>query len=490
MDVLQLEGRRLDAEGRGLGAHVGTGCVDRFLHPVAQLAGRLHAALAGKGDGLNLQRVAARFGPGEPGDDSQLVFTLHLAVPELAHARITADILRRHVDLLRLARNDFLHRLAGEIGDLPLEIAYPGFARVVADKIAHPARGDRPFPILEAVRCDFLGNKVPPCNLHLLVLGVTGDTDGLHAVHQWLRHVQRIGRGDEHHVGEVEIHFEVVIVEGVVLLGVKNLEQRRRGIAAPVRAQLVDLVEQEEWIGALRLFHRLDDLTRHRSDIGAPMPAYLRLVAHTPKAHADEFAPRGPGDRLAKGRLADAWRTHKAEDRSLHLAGALLHGEIFEDAFLDLVEAVMVLVQNLLRKSDVLLDFRFFAPGQREQPVEVVAHHRRFRRHRAHLPELLDFVLRLFARFLRQFRLADPLLELVELVAAFFALAQLFLDRLELFVEIVFALRLLHLALYAGADLALELQHADLAFDQRKHTFQPLDGVERFQELLAVGDLH
>jgi len=105
-----------------------------------------------------LQGVAARFRPGEAGNDSQLVFTLHLAIAELAHARITADILRRHVDLLRLARNDLLHRLAGEIGDLPLEVAHPGFARVVADEIAQRAVGDRPFPILEAVRRNFLGD--------------------------------------------------------------------------------------------------------------------------------------------------------------------------------------------------------------------------------------------------------------------------------------------------------------------------------------------
>ena len=44
---------------------------------------------------------------------------------------------------------------------------------------------------------------------------------------------------------QVEGHAQVVVAEGVVLLGVQHLEQRRRRIAADVGAQLVDLVEQE-----------------------------------------------------------------------------------------------------------------------------------------------------------------------------------------------------------------------------------------------------
>ena len=39
--------------------------------------------------------------------------------------------------------------------------------------------------------------------------------------------------------------LEVVVGERVVLLGVEHLEQRRRGIAAEVVPELVDLVEHE-----------------------------------------------------------------------------------------------------------------------------------------------------------------------------------------------------------------------------------------------------
>ncbi len=78
------------------------------------------------------------------------------------------------------------------------------------------------------------------------------------------------------------------------------------------------------------------------------MAADFRLVAHAAQRHAHEFAPRGACDGFAKRGLADARRSDEAQDRPLHLARALLHREIFEDSFLDLLETVMVVVKHVL----------------------------------------------------------------------------------------------------------------------------------------------
>src|SRR5262249_60664124 len=132
--------------------------------------------------------------------------------------------------------------------------------------------------------------------------------------------------------------------------------------------QLVDLSEQEQRIGRLRLAHALDDLARHRTDIGTPMAADFRLVAHATKRDADEFATSGLGDRLAERGLADAGRAYQAQDRARQLIGALLHGEILDDPFLDLLKAVMVGVEDLLAERKILLDLRLFVPRDRKQP--------------------------------------------------------------------------------------------------------------------------
>ena len=78
------------------------------------------------------------------------------------------------------------------------------------------------------------------------------------------------------------------------------------------------------------------------------MAADLGLVAHAAERHAHEIAAGGPRDRLAERGLADAGRADEAEDRALHLLHALLHGEVLEDALLDLLEPVMVGVEHLL----------------------------------------------------------------------------------------------------------------------------------------------
>ena len=89
-------------------------------------------------------------------------------------------------------------------------------------------------------------------DVDLLVLGVAREADHFHAVEQRRRDVQRVRRGDEHHVRQVEVDLDVVVAEGVVLLRVEHFEQRRRRIAAEVRAHLVDLVEQEQRVAARR----------------------------------------------------------------------------------------------------------------------------------------------------------------------------------------------------------------------------------------------
>ena len=77
-----------------------------------------------------------------------------------------------------------------------------------------------------------------------------------------------------------------------------------------------------------------------------------------------------------------------------------------------------------------------------------------------------------------------------KLVAALFALiAELALDRLQLLVEIIFALRLLHLPLHAAADLLLDLQHAELALHEGEDHLEPARRIELAKQRLLVGNL-
>src|SRR5262245_36621616 len=488
VDVLLVEPRRLDAEGDRAHAHVGGRRRDRFLHHVAQVAGDRHLALAGHHGGLDGEQLAADVGPGQAGDHADLVLVLDLAVAVLRHAEVVGDGLGLDRDRLLLRQRELLHRLADQVGELALEVAHARFPRIAADQEQQRLVVDRPLLGVEAVLGDRVRDQMLARNLYLLVLGVAGDADDLHAIHQGRRDVERVRRRDEHHVGEIVVDLQVVVVEGVVLLGIEHLEQRRGRIAAEIGAHLVDLVEQEQRIRRLRLAHRLDDLAGHRADIGAPVAADFGLVTHAAERHAHEVAAGSAGDRLAERGLADAGRADQAQDRAGELVGALLDREILDDAFLDLFQAEVIVVEDLLGEREVLLDLGLLVPGDREQPVEIVAHDRRLGRHRRHLAQLLELVGGLLARLLRELGLLDLVLDLGELVLAFLV-AELLLDRLHLLIEVVLALGLLHLALDARADALLDLQHGDFALHQAEHLFETLGDRRRLQDELLVGNL-
>ncbi len=199
--------------------------------------------------------------------------------------------------------------------------------------------------------------------------------------------------------------------------------------------------------------------------VGAPVAADLGLVPHAAEAHAHELAARRLGDRLAERGLADAGRADEAQNRARELVGPLLHGEILDDALLDLVEAVMVGVERLLRELGSFLTFDFLPQGARSSSRGSCAPPSPRRTFGDIWRSFLSSCIALSRASLESFVrliLSSSSGDLVLLLAV----AELLLDRLHLLVEVVLALRLLHLALHAGADALLDLQHRDLALHQ------------------------
>src|SRR6185437_6290118 len=119
------------------------------------------------------------------------------------------------------------------------------------------------------------------------------------------------------------------------------------------------------------------DLARHGADVGAAVTADFGLIAHAAQGHTHELAVRGASNALAQGGLADARGTHEAQDRAAQLVDPLLHSEVLDDALLHLLQPIVVLIQDLLRTGDVLDDLGALLPRHFDEPVDVVAHHRR-----------------------------------------------------------------------------------------------------------------
>src|SRR5206468_2886596 len=268
----------------------------------------------------------------------------------LRHSQEIRDVLGRDQQLVGAAFRDPARLLAAERGDLALEAAHAGLARVVPDQVRQAFT--RELDLLgpaHAVLLRLLRDEMLVGDLDLLFFGVPLQLHQLHAVEKRRRDgVEHVGGADEQDFGKVKLHVEIVVAEVRVLLGVKDFEQRGGGIAAEVPADLVNLVQHEHRVAGLSAPDALDHLAGQRSDVGAPVPADLGFVVNAAQGHAHELAVERARDRLGERSLPHARRSYEADDGAFDLGLEPQHGQVVENAFLDLVEVVVVLVQDRL----------------------------------------------------------------------------------------------------------------------------------------------
>jgi hypothetical protein len=155
-----------------------------------------------------------------------------------------------------------------------------------------------------------------------------------------------------------------VVAEARILRWVEHLEHCARRIAAPVGAHLVDLVDHEDRVLRLGVAQGSDDRPGPGADVGAAVAADLGLVADAAHGDADELAAKGTRDRLAERSLADSGRPDEAEDRSRDVVLQLRDRELLDDALLDLLEVVVVLVEDLSRLVQVEVVLGLVVPGE------------------------------------------------------------------------------------------------------------------------------
>ena len=216
------------------------------------------------------------------------------------------------------------------------------------------------------------------------------------------------------------------------------------------------------------------------------MAADFGFIAHAAERHADELAAGGLGDRHAERSLAHARRSDEAENRALGILHQAAHGEEFEDALLDFLEAVVVGFEHFFGEFEVADFLGLLLPRHRQQPVEVVARNGGFGRHGRHVLQPLELRHGLFLRVGGHAGGLDALLQLIDF--ALFAAAQFLLDGLDLLVEVILFLRLFHLALHAALNGAVDIELFDFDVEHLGHAGQAVDGIEDFEQFLLLFD--
>ena len=137
-----------------------------------------------------------------------------------------------------------------------------------------------------------------------------------------------------------------------------------------------------------------------------------------------------------------------------------------------------------LLEVEVVLGERL--PRQRDDPLEVGADDAVLGCRLRQALEPRQLAIGGLLSVLRQRQRLEPLAQLVDLGLLGVALAELGLDRLQLLAQEVLALALLHLRLDLRLDLRAELEHLELAVQDRRDLAQPLLDVHRLEDQLPL----
>jgi hypothetical protein len=222
-----------------------------------------------------------------------------------------------------------------------------------------------------------------------------------------------------------------VVDKAVVLSRIEDLKKPTCRITLVRNTQLVDLIEEKDRILGARLLHSFDDSARHRPDIGAPVTPDVRLVTSAPQRDSHVLPPHGTGNRPRDRGLADSGRPGKEKDwrprrsvvlvpRSLGLLpprfGLRLPRLLFQVALrlcrpqlvnrkelqhpvFDVLQAVVILVENLGRLLEIEMILTPFIPRQLGHGLEVAANDLVFHRLAIHTAQPAQLAVDLLARF-------------------------------------------------------------------------------------------
>ena len=150
----------------------------------------------------------------------------------------------------------------------------------------------------------------------------------------------------------------------------------------------------------------------------------------------------------------------------------------------------MVLVEDARGLLEVEIVIGRHVPGQADQPVDVRPDDADLGRCRWNAAHAIDFLDRARLDLLGHAGLLDLFAQLVDLGLLRVFLAQLALNGLELLAQDVLALRLVHLGLDFGLDLALQLEDLDLMRQEGRDELQPLVDIDCLEQLLALLRTH
>ena len=213
------------------------------------------------------------------------------------------------------------------------------------------------------------------------------------------------------------------------------------------------------------------------------MTTDFRLVTHTTQRYAQIFAVKRSCNGTNNGRFAHPWRANKTQNWAIEFACELHHCQKLNDTILDLFQAVVIFVQNLARKHQVLVILRLGYPGHFAKPIDVVADYRCIGACWGHLGKAVEFACGLFCHLFRHARLLDFVKILLLFVGIF---AKFGRDCSHLLTKVVFLLACFHLLFNTVGNALFRLNKLNLTNCVGANFFHADVDVGLFQNVLTT----
>ena len=100
----------------------------------------------------------------------------------------------------------------------------------------------------------------------------------------------------------------------------------------------------------------------HIPNVCSPMSLDLCDIRQTTNREAEELPVKCTSNRFANGRLANTRRSSEANNLALNGATQFAYGQKLENTILDILQAIVVLVEDLLSMSDRIILLRVLSP--------------------------------------------------------------------------------------------------------------------------------
>ena len=219
----------------------------------------------------------------------------------------------------------------------------------------------------------------------------------------------------------------------------------------------------------------MDQTARQGAYIGSAMTADFRFIPDATQGNAGKLSIHSTGNALGKARLPDSGRTHKTDNRATVALGKGTDSKIIQDPFLDLLQAVVILIKDLGSFFNVVIILGHLAPGQTQTSIKITADDSTFSHHGGHLEKPIKFLVKGFFDLFREIQFCHLCLVLIHFGLLFVPFVEFLADSFHLFSQIIFTLILF--------DLLTDLL-GNVLFKGNDFQFLTQIGIQKVQPLL------